>query len=127
MNRTKRPMTAAARKKGNKAIKKAEKEFPKPETVLRSDTLKASKEVKKYPKKTGKEDASLLKALKKNIAVKKTKAKAVHSKRTTPGSVEGQPSAPAYPNKEGARWAKTLVKQTQAKRKVMTKKASKQK
>ena len=64
--------------------------------------------LKKFPKKAAKKGESLLAAVEKSLANKKLKNQKLTSKRTTPGKVSAQ-SAPAYPNKEGSRWIKTLT------------------
>lgn len=125
MNRNRQPMEANVRKKIEKEIKKAQKNLSDKPPLMTSATLVADKEVKQLPKKVQKKDKPLLEAFKKNIAIKKKKRTAPHSKRASPGSVEGQPAAPAYPNKEGARWAKTLTLQAKTQGKQLVKKLSK--
>jgi hypothetical protein len=128
MNRTRRPMDERVRKKVNKEIKSGEKQYiARKIATARTDTLTADEEVKKYPKKIRKTDQSLLASLKKNFAIKKKKISARHSKRTTPGSVEGQPSAPASVHPEGKRWEKTLQLQNNAGRKALSAKLLKKK
>lgn len=112
----------------DKEIKKAQKGFTPEEELPKSDTLTAEKMLKKYPKKTVKTERALLKSLKKNVEIQEKKLKTPHGhKRTTPGSVEGQPGAPAFPKVEGTRWNKTLNLQSKTKGKALVRKLSKKK
>lgn len=127
MSHIRRPMNNKVRKKANKEIKKAQKSiFEEEEEPLRSDVLNVEQEIKKYPKKIAQKENSLLISLKKNIEIKKKK-QALHntSKRTSPGTVEGQPSSPASPHVEGERWNQTLNLQNKVKRKSFTAKLNK--
>ncbi len=126
MSHIRRPMNNKVRKKANKEIKKAQKDLFKEEEPLRSDTLTVKQEIKKYPKKVLQKENAILLSLKKNIEIKKKKL-GLHnaSKRTTPGTVEGQPSAPASSHPEGKRWNQTLNLQNKVKRKAFTSKLNK--
>lgn len=99
-----------------------------------------TKEVKKGLKTAQSEegDAFLLKAVQsrytpkktvnqakinKQIAIKLTKTKAKHSKRTTPGEIIGQPGAqPHFAQVEGVRWNKVLTMQNKVQSKTIEKK-----
>lgn len=62
-------------------------------------------------------------------AAEKMEVKKFHkvSKRTTPGEVPSQSSAPHIVHVEGQRWIKTVEKQITAENKIFTKKSSKKK
>ncbi len=74
------------------------------------------------PRKAVKHEQSVLEKLKSLVSRKKAPAK--NSKRATPGGVHD--SAPAYPHKEGARWMKTVEKQTLDRAKTLRARMGKQ-
>jgi len=121
MNRTKRPMPAQLRKKMNKEIRSAVPAKPVRPT---SDDIKADDLLSRYRGKTKKKGSSALNSLIHNIADKKKKRAAKHSKRTTPGLVDLQ-SPPAEAHVEGKRWIKTIQKQNAANNKTFVKKMAK--
>ncbi len=122
MNKTRKPLDNQNRKKQAKEVKKGQKILSEPEELSRTDTLTVAKALKKLPSKTKKADKALVESLVKNMEVKKTKLNAKHSKRTTPSEIDTHESAPAYVHKEGARWEKTVVKQSVGKGKALTSK-----
>ena len=85
--------------------------FPSPNELL-----------ERVPSKKAKIQMNHLESMKKSMERKKAKALTKHSKRTSPkeGIVN---SSPAHPHQEGARWIKTLNKQTKAKNKITDKKS----
>lgn len=121
MNKTKRSMPAKLRKKMNKELRSATNQ---PDSVLKSDRITPQDLLSRLPLKARKKEESLAKSAEKNIAIKKAKAKAPHSKRTNTGLIDVK-SPPQIVHIEGKRWIKTLGKQTQAKRKVMTRQMTK--
>lgn len=127
MTRARHQMNNAIRKKMDKEVKKGEKNFTQTEALPDSNTLTTDQMLKKYPKKIEKSEKSLLASLKKNVEIKHAKAKSSHSKRTTPGTVEGQPGAPAFTKQEGAHWKKTLKLQNKVQSKALTHKLNKKK
>lgn len=88
-------------------------EFPSPNELL-----------ERVPSKKAKIQMDHLKSMEKSMHRKKAKALTKHSKRTSPddGIVN---STPAHPHQEGARWIKTLNKQTKAKNKINDKNSGK--
>lgn len=122
MNKTRRPLTNQTRKKQAKEVKKGQKILSEPEELGRSDTLKVAKSLKKYPAKSQKASKALIDSVVKNMEVKKTKAKAKRSKRTTPSEMDMHESPRASTHIEGERWEKTLVKQSVGKGKALTSK-----
>jgi len=120
MNKTKRSMPAQFRKKMKKELRSASAQ---PDSVLKSDRITPQDLLSRLPPKIRKKEESLAKSAAKNIAVKKAKLKAPHSKRTNTGI--NVKSSPQIVHIEGKRWIKTLGKQTQAKRKVMTRQMTK--
>lgn len=120
MNKTKRSMPAQFRKKMKKELRSASAQ---PDSVLKSDRITPQDLLSRLPPKIRKKEESLAKSAAKNIAVKKAKSKAPHSKRTNTGI--DVKSSPQIVHIEGKRWIKTLGKQTQAKRKVMTRQMTK--
>jgi hypothetical protein len=120
MNKTKRSMPAKLRKKMNKELRSATNQ---PDSVLKSDRITPQDLLSRLPLKVRKKEEALVKSAAKNIAIKKAKAKAPHSKRTNTGG--GVKSSPQIIHIEGKQWIKTLGKQTQAKRKVMTRQMAK--
>lgn len=131
MNRSKRPISNALRKKMKKEIRLGQSSYPVPESRQYSDELTAKEMLKKYPKKVAKKQKELLQASEKRIAIKKKKLHKVTSKRTTPGKVPGEfphdYSQPAIVHKEGRRWIKTLTKQTLAQRAIQAHKGGRKK
>jgi hypothetical protein len=126
MSHARHPMDGKMRKKANKEVKRGQKNLLKPDKQPCSDTLTVEKELKRYPKKIVERERSLLTTLKKNMQIKKKKAGNQNiSKRTTPGTVEGQPSSPAYPHVEGGRWNKTLNLQNKMKGRAIATKLNK--
>lgn len=126
MNRSKRGMSNKLRKKMGKEIRLAQAGYPVPESREYSDELTAKELLKKFPKKVAKRKESLLKAVEKGLATKKLKNQKLMSKRTTTGMVPAD-SSPAYPNREGSRWIKTLTKQNLAQRAILTHKGGRKK
>jgi hypothetical protein len=121
MNKSKQPMPARARKKMKKELRSAAN---LPDSVLKTDRNTPKALLSRLPAKERKKEESVLKSFEKNIAVKKAKQKAPHSKRTNTGMIDVK-SPPQIVHMEGRRWIKTLGKQTQAKRKVMTRQMTK--
>jgi hypothetical protein len=125
MNKSKQPMPVRARKKMKKELRSA---AGLPDSVLQTDRNTPKALLSRLPPKQRKKEESVLKSFEKNVAIKKAKQKAPHSKRTNTGMIDVK-SPPHIVHVEGKRWIKTLGKQTQAKRKVqtrqMTKKGSK--
>ncbi len=121
MNKSKQPMPARARKKMKKELRSA---AGLPDSVLQTDRNTPGTLLSRLPPKQRKKEESLLKSFKKNVAIKRAKQKAPHSKRTNTGLIDVQ-SPPQIVHIEGKRWIKTLGKQTQAKRKVMTRQMTK--
>jgi hypothetical protein len=120
MNKSKQPMPARARKKMKKELRSAGN---LPDSVLQTDRNTPKALLSRLPPKQRKKEEAVLKSFEKNIAIKKAKQKAPHSKRTNTG-VDVK-SSPQIVHIEGKRWIKTLSKQTQAKRKVMTRQMTK--
>jgi len=127
MNKNRRPLASQTRKKLEKQIKKGQKELEKTEALPRTDTLTTEEALKKYPTKRQKIEKSLTDGVKKNMAVKKKKKAASHSKRTTPGEVDHRESPPASIHPESTRWKKTLDQQNKGKRKELSAKLQKKK
>jgi hypothetical protein len=123
MNKSKQSMPARARKKMKKELRSAAN---LPDSVLKTDRNTPKALLSRLPAKKQKKELAALKAFEKNIAIKKAKQKAPHSKRTNTGLIDVQ-SPPQIVHIEGKRWIKTLGKQTQAKRKVMTRQMTKKK
>lgn len=123
MNKPKYQMTNRDRKKMQKEVRTS---AIQPDPEMTSDHIKPHNLLSRLPKKVQKRERSSLKSLEKNIAVKRKKQHAPHSKRTTPGTVDTQ-SAPHIVHIEGKRWIKTLEKQNQAKKKVMRRQILKKK
>jgi len=114
-------MPARARKKMKKELRSAAN---LPDSVLKTDRSTPKALLSRLPTKERKKEEAMLKSFEKKIAIKKTKQKAPHSKRTNTGLIDVQ-SPPQIVHIEGRRWIKTLGKQTQAKRKVMTRQMTK--
>ncbi len=113
-------MPARLRKKMKKELRASANQ---PDTVLKGNRSTAPELLSRLPKARKKEEA-ILSAFDKKIAIKKAKQKAPHSKRTNTGMIDVK-SPPQIVHIEGKRWIKTLGKQTQAKRKVMTRQMTK--
>lgn len=122
MNKTRRPLDNQTRKKQAKEVKKGQKILSEPEELPRTDTLTATKALKKYPAKSQKADKAVVESLVKNMEIKKKKAKAKQSKRTTPSELDLHESPRASSHIEGERWEKTIVKQSVGKGKALTSK-----
>lgn len=120
MNKTKRSMPAQFRKKVKKELRMS---AIQPDSVLKSDRITPEDLLSRVPPKKRKKEASLAKAAEKNIAIKNAKLKSSHSKRTNTGIDVKSP--PQIVHIEGKRWIKTLGKQTQAKKKIMTRQMAK--
>ena len=114
-------MPIRLRKKMKKELRAAANQ---PDTVLKTNRNTPQELLSRLPPKSKKKEESNLKAFEKRQAVKKAKAKAPHSKRTNTGLIDVK-SPPQIVHIEGKRWIKTLGKQTQAKRKVMTRQMTK--
>lgn len=114
-------MPVRLRKKMKKELRAATNQ---PDTVLKTDRNTPQTLLSRLPPKVQKKAEASLKAFEKKIAVKKAKAKAPHSKRTNTGLIDVK-SPPQIVHIEGKRWIKTLGKQTQSKRKVMTRQMAK--
>lgn len=114
-------MPARLRKKMNKEIRTA---IPSSEPKISSENTQAEQLLSRYPEKIKKKEISILHSFEKNIATKKAKKNAKHSKRTTPGLVPST-SSPKIVHAEGKRWIQTLEKQTLAKNKVFNRKMGK--
>ncbi len=125
MNRSKGSLTSRLAKKMKKEVHNSQKEYLKPEDRLYSDQLTTQEMLKKFPKKLAKKTKSLIDSMQKRVKLKKKLREGARSRRTTPGQEEGQQAAPAYVNKEGARWIKTLTSQNKVKQKSLRKKLSK--
>jgi hypothetical protein len=121
MNKSKQPMPARARKKMKKELRSASN---LPDSVPQPDRNTPKGLLSRLPPKVRKKEEAVLKSFEKNIAIKKAKKKAPHSKRTNTGMIDVK-SPPQIVHIEGRRWIKTLGKQTQAKRKVMTRQQTK--
>jgi len=121
MNKSKLSMPARARKKMKKELRSAAN---LPDSVLKADRNTPKALLSRLPAKEQKKEIAALKAFEKNIAIKKAKQKAPHSKRTNTGLIDVK-SPPQIVHIEGRRWIKTLGKQTQAKKKVMTRQMTK--
>ena len=114
-------MPIRLRKKMKKELRAAANQ---PDTVLKTNRNTPQELLSRLPPKLKKKEEASMKAFDKNMAVKKAKAKAPHSKRTNTGLIDVK-SPPQIVHIEGKRWIKTLGKQTQAKRKVMTRQMTK--
>lgn len=123
MNKPKYQMTNRDRKKMKKEVRMSSIE---PDPELKSDHIKPNNLLSRLPKKVQKQERASLKSFDKNIAVKRKKQHARHSKRTTPGTVDVQ-SSPHIVHVEGKRWIKTLEKQNQVKKTVLRRQALKKK
>ncbi len=121
MNKSKQSMPARARKKMKKELRSAAN---LPDSVLKADRNTPKALLSRLPAKEQKKEIAALKAFEKNIAIKKAKQKAPHSKRTNTGLIDVK-SPPQIVHIEGRRWIKTIGKQTQAKKKVMTRQMTK--
>jgi len=121
MNKSKQSMPIRLRKKMKKELRAAANQ---PDTVLKTNRNTPQELLSRLPPKLKKKEEASMKAFDKNMAVKKAKAKAPHSKRTNTGLIDVK-SPPQIVHIEGKRWIKTLGKQTQAKRKVMTRQMTK--
>ncbi len=126
MNRSKRSLNNRLSKKIEKEVRTAQVEYQSPQDRAYSDQLTTQEMLKKYPKKVAKKKKSPLDSMQKRFKFKKQIAKRIPSKRTTPGEVPST-SSPAFVHKEGARWVKTLVKQSTIQRKRLQKKSLKKK
>ncbi|MBS0653399.1 MAG: hypothetical protein JSR39_07745 [Verrucomicrobia bacterium] len=126
MNRSKRSLNNKLSKKIQKEVRNAQAEYQRPEERAYSDQLTAREMLKKYPKKVAKKEKSLLDSMQKRVKLKKQVAKRISSKRTNSGEVPST-SSPAFVHKEGARWIKTLAKQSTVQRKRLQKKSLKKK
>lgn len=120
MNKSKHSIPARARKKMKKELRTG---VILPDTVLQGNPNTSKALLSRVPPKLRKKDESVLKSFEKNIEIKKKKQKHSHSKRTNTGIDVKSP--PQIVHIEGQRWIKTLGKQTQAKRKVLTKQMTK--
>jgi hypothetical protein len=121
MNKSKLSMPARARKKMKKELRSAAN---LPDSVLQTDRNTPKALLSRLPTKDRKKEEASLKSFEKNIADKRAKQKAPHSKRTNTGLIDVK-SPPQIVHMEGRRWIKTLGKQTQAKRRVMTRQMNK--
>jgi hypothetical protein len=121
MNKSKQPMAARARKKMKKELRAA---AGLPDSVLQADRNTPQALLSRLPAKDRKKEEASLKSLQRNLESKRAKQKAPHSKRTNTGLIDVK-SPPQIVHMEGRRWIKTLGKQTQAKRKVMTRQTTK--
>ncbi|HSX04826.1 MAG TPA: hypothetical protein VLG76_08890 [Rhabdochlamydiaceae bacterium] len=130
MNKNRQPLDARTRRKNNKTIRDAQSAFAKKEPPVLSDQLKVDDLLKKYPPKMRAKDKSLLDSQLKTMKIEK-KVKTVsyhtHSKRTTPGEVEGRDSTPAHVHPESAKWDKNLKLQNTVNNKSFNKKMLKKK
>lgn len=128
MNKNRKPLDASVRKKVNKNVYTAQSAFAKKAPPLLSNQLTPNDMLKRYPPKLRLADKRLLDSELKRIKIRKkvdTVSYHTHSKRTTPGEVEGRDAAPAIVHKESARWNKNLKLQSVARNKSLTKKLSK--
>lgn len=127
MNRGKRALTKTVQKKMKKEVHKAQKAYATKTGQDYSEQLTEKEMLKKFPKKAPKKQKTPRVSTKKATTAKTVTTKKVHkkkvSKRTTPGTVASD-STPAYPHKEGGRWAKVLQKQTQATKKIQQRRPS---
>lgn len=73
---------------------------------------------RKTPLSKQRKDKSILASLHHQMALKKSRVRSKHSKRTTPGEPIDRLFAPAVEHRESTHWIKTVVKQsvTRAKR-----------
>lgn len=129
MNKNRRQLDKNVRKKINKNVKSAQAAYALREPPLLSDQLTPKEILKKYPKKIQMADKNALESELKRMAIKKKKTSPSqkHSKRTTPGEIEGRDAAPAHVHVESDRWNKTIRIQTAERNKVFTKKNLKRK
>lgn len=114
----------------NKNVRAAQAAYAQSEPPLLSDQITPKDILNKYPKKIRMHDKSELESELKRMAIKKkvkTTSYHKHSKRSTPGEVEGRDSAPAHVHVESDRWQKTLRVQTAERNKVFMKKSLKRK
>jgi hypothetical protein len=121
MNRREEPMSNRARKKNTKLVRAAietEESTPRPRNTRGQSPAKKSR-------KTAVQTASRLKKTLTSLKIKRKKILSAHSKRTSPGSVEGGTSSPAMPHREGGRWIQTIEKQTLMRTKRLNKKLGK--
>jgi hypothetical protein len=121
MNKPKRQMTRQTKKKITKEVRAA---APSIVSSLKSDQLTPEMMLSTYPEKVQKKEKAALNAFDKNMKVRKTKAKATHSKRTTPGTVNKK-TAPQVVHVEGKRWIDTLKKQVQSTKKIASRQSTK--
>jgi hypothetical protein len=119
MNKVKKPMDVRQRKKLDKEVRKAQ-------NPASASTLKVLPEGRKelLPKYRKKKPVEMERE-RRRVEVKKKYA-AKHSKRTTPGELEGQDTPPEHVNREGKRWIQTVEKQTLSRTRTLNKKNSKQ-
>jgi len=121
MNKSKQPMPARARKKMKKELRAA---AGLPDSASQADRNTPQALLSRLPAKERKKEEASLKSFQKNLEMKRAKQKGPHSKRTNTGMIDIQ-SPPHVTQMEGKRWIKTLGKQTQAKRKIMTRQMTK--
>jgi hypothetical protein len=122
MNRSKKSLPKNLRKKITKSIRKNLQ--AKEDTSLRILATPRAL-LSQRPKKKAKIEHDHLLSMQKSMSRKKARLEGTKlSKRTTPSEgVVG--SVPSHPHKEGARWVKTLRKQTLIKNSITSRKAAK--
>jgi|GEM_PF-3471442 len=125
MNKNRRPLAKQTRKALEKEVKKGQKELSKAEDLPRTDTLTPEKALEKYPDKRKKIEKPLMDSVKKQMAIKKKKKTAKHSKRTSPGEVDSREATPAHDHTENERWKKTVNMQNKVKGKILDAKLQK--
>lgn len=120
MNRNKRQIPKRLQKKIEKEVRVAQGRYPVRETRQYSDELTIKEMLKKYPKKEAKKKEEILKSSMKGLSIKKKGKHKNVSKRTSPELVSFGESPRAHVHPEGRRWMKTLIKQNQTQRAILT-------
>lgn len=127
MNKNRQNLPIQTKKKIEKAIKEGQKALRIPEELPRTDTLTPKKALAKYPPKLQKAEKPLMKAVVREMEIKKKKKLTKHSKRTTPGEVDFRDAAPASVHPESTRWKKTGDLQSRMRGKALSAKLRKKK
>ncbi len=130
MNKNRKALDARVRRKMNKTVRLGQNSFAKKEPLPTTDDINAELLLKKYPSKLRLKDKALIRSELKRMEIKKkvkTTSYHTHSKRTTPGQVEGRDSPPAHVHPESAKWDKNLKMQNIVQNQSFTKKFLKRK
>lgn len=125
MNRGKKPMPERQYKKNRKEVRAAQAAYATPSPEPTTKTITPRSFLKAYPKKIAAKDAQGLASMELSLKNKHQKTLKKRSKRTNTGIPSD--STPEITHIEGARWIKTLTKQSLNQRQRMTKRFSKKK